>query len=144
MKKNKIVKIIFVASIFILLVLFLFFIIFVSEKVEGEHNYMNSIYGYWFLDTYDVYKDNKLISSEYNYKDLFIGFEDNHIEFCYTNDEGSNCFSHNYELNKKEIIIYLFRGSSKETVFTYRIVNNNLIIRDGDDSNYTLSTFSRR
>lgn len=144
MKKNKIIKLIFVASIFILLVLFLFLVIFISKKVDDEHDYMNDISGYWFVDTYDVYEDSKLISSEYNYRELFIGFNENNVEFCYTNEDVSDCFSHNYELTKNKIIIYLFRGKNEETVFTYNIVNNKLIIRDGDDSNYTLSTFSRR
>ena len=143
MNNNKQNKKILMLIVFIILISFLFLILYVSKKVNVIPSYKAGVYGYWKLDTYEIYENNELMSHEENYKNLFINFSEDSIEFCYDDGDGDNCFSHSYEMSKKELIIYLFEEHKMETMFSYKVVDEKFILKDGDDNNYTLSTFSR-
>lgn len=135
--KNKKIGIIVVLVVFLI---FIYVVVSISSKHDEESDHRDKVRGFWELEKYEVYEDGKLVFSEDKYKNLLVKFSDENIQFCYEIEEGNDCFSHNYWMKAGKLIIYLFENNI-ESEFTYTLDRDIFILRDGDDSNYTLSKF---
>lgn len=126
-----------------LLLLIVFLVNKNTEKEESKYDSRGSVLGTWKIDTYKVFENGVLKETIENYNQVNLTFSENNIEFCYIIDEKKDCFSHNYWIDDGILTIYLFESGKMETNFNYEINDNVFELKDGDEKNYTVSTFSR-
>ena len=141
MKKNKWLKYGAIGAVFIFLVLIVLLVMNIGDKVNIEYDDRVSVFGLWKIKNYELYVEGDLIESIDGYNQVSMAFYEENIEFCYNIDDKWDCFSHNYWIKDNILTVYLFSSDEMETKFEYKIDNNTLVLRDGDDKNYTISTF---
>ena len=143
MKKNKWIKYIIIGFVLLLLLLIVFLVGRVSEEVDIKYDVRGSVRGIWKIDTYKVFENGELKETIENYNQVNLTFSENNVEFCYNIDEKWDCFSHNYWIEDGVLTIYMFESGKMETNFNYTLTDSVFELKDGDDKNYTVSTFSR-
>lgn len=143
MKKMKLIHLVLINSGLIILLIVLFGVIRNSKKVDVPIDEREKIFGYWEINVYEVYKDNNLESSIDNYNQLSMDIDSKSFEICYKIDEEWNCRSHNYDIEGEDLIIYNFEVDKIESRFKYILDGDTLKLIDGDEKDYTLSTFFR-